>query len=157
MPPTPRKNWKRKGLRRVGKFQTFRAAFAHRSLEPIISLCEASDSHSNVQFAERKPVCDMPSRETNGFDPCVSFKKTRAPFLLYSIERLHSNVHSAERRPVCDMSSREIRIRSMRFPPRKLVPPFLGDEKSKFATQRRSTCSAKPFCLLSYAGLLPKD
>ena len=35
--PPHRENWKRKGLRRVGKFQTFRAAFAHRSLEPISS------------------------------------------------------------------------------------------------------------------------
>ena len=44
MPPH-RENLEAKRVRRVGKFQTFSAAFAHRSLEPVIPYCQASDNY----------------------------------------------------------------------------------------------------------------
>ena len=77
--PHTAKNWKRKGLRRVGKFQTFRAAFAHRSLEPIISLCEASDSYIRMFILPRgnRFVTCLPDKYTDSIH-AFSPKKTRA-------------------------------------------------------------------------------
>ena len=81
--PPHRENWNRKGLRRVGKFQTFRAAFAHRSLEPIISLCEASDSYIRMFILPRgnRFVTCLPERQTDSIHAFPS-RKLVHPFLL---------------------------------------------------------------------------
>ena len=81
--PPHRENWKRKGLRRVGKFQTFRAAFAHRSLEPIISLCEASDNYIrmfNLPRGNRFVTC-LPERQTDSIQ-ALPTRKLVHPFLM---------------------------------------------------------------------------
>ena len=78
MPPH-RENLESKRVRRVGKFQTFSAAFAHRSLEPIIPYCKAADNYIRMFILPRgiRILTCLPEKRTDSIH-AFSPKKIRA-------------------------------------------------------------------------------